>query len=878
MNDIDPAADRELSNAANALVRETAASITPADVDGALDAVRSASAQGRGSVRASTVVAMEAESGAGRSRTPVLLAVAALVIALVAGGLVLAFAGDDPGSVVTDDPTIPTESVDAVDDDRRPETTEVVGPEPDPESSAAPTTPPADPVGPDAEAQPIVVSSADPPPLLVPDPSMSLSSTVPLEVDPVTETIEVSIADGVIGVYQEAAGEDPDRSLSIVRYELGAGYEADIDRIELEVRLQNHILGPGAVAYGLGDVLPFEEGDSMPTPLQLHAYALAGEVGGVQATELLDTNVWLELPPGVLGHGPDGVVARSRQPGDTLMGYVANDGAPLEWDGPDIPVVTTQYSLSVVRNRSAVSVAGGPTWLLDIERDPSNTRYTEPSPAGPTSGGRILYHERIGQNLTPDVDFGANALPALAVLEADGSGTWYRLPEEWDVAATDVWGTVLMRVDESAGVIELALLDDVLPTVEVVDGSSDPGEPAGALDGIPYRCVDGVRCTQVRAATDGRLVAYSPADGVFEIYDPDTTSVSSVVPVPTELASVSAFLWEVGPDDVAYLMAPTPGAGDPLSDIWAVPLAGERAGQGIAIAESIPFNGDSTFVPAVDGLADVACCGPERMRPDPDDPVYGWVDGEGQPITYDRATFRVELSLGLADVTPRLVRTELDGSETAWVLPHIARLARDVPYVVPTDDGGALMLVAESGDSGRWIARFRPGVGEIDGADLFHLDGDWFPLTLLADGRVLMLDDEADRLVIRTLDEAGDRGVADGLFVNLIEDGPSSVVAPGLNEFITSEQPTWAESLDSLGVVLLPGSVFGERLSITSDVSTATLFLTIDGLLDDSVAATRLTIDTERAADGLLRFVSGSQSQRCQPGRGHQDFRSDPCL
>jgi hypothetical protein len=37
------------------------------------------------------------------------------------------------------------------------------------------------------------------------------------------------------------------------------------------------------------------------------------------------------------------------------------------------------------------------------------------------------------------------------------------------------------------------------------------------------------------------------------------------------------------------------------------------------------------------------------------------------------------------------------------------------------------------------------------------------------------------------------------------------------------------------------------------------------------------TIVLELAADGLYRFVSSSSAQQCQPGRGHQDFRQEPC-
>jgi hypothetical protein len=37
------------------------------------------------------------------------------------------------------------------------------------------------------------------------------------------------------------------------------------------------------------------------------------------------------------------------------------------------------------------------------------------------------------------------ALPVIAELRADGSGSWWSLPDGWQVAASDTSGTVLAR-------------------------------------------------------------------------------------------------------------------------------------------------------------------------------------------------------------------------------------------------------------------------------------------------------------------------------------------------------------------------------------------------------------------------------------------------
>jgi hypothetical protein len=53
--------------------------------------------------------------------------------------------------------------------------------------------------------------------------------------------------------------------------------------------------------------------------------------------------------------------------------------------------------------------------------------------------------------------------------------------------------------------------------------------------------------------------------------------------------------------------------------------------------------------------------------------------------------------------------------------------------------------------------------------------------------------------------------------------------------------------------------------------------VTLDGLLDDSVRAARYTLELQRDADGMWRLRAADWAQRCQPGRGHQDFSAQLC-
>jgi hypothetical protein len=56
-----------------------------------------------------------------------------------------------------------------------------------------------------------------------------------------------------------------------------------------------------------------------------------------------------------------------------------------------------------------------------------------------------------------------------------------------------------------------------------------------------------------------------------------------------------------------------------------------------------------------------------------------------------------------------------------------------------------------------------------------------------------------------------------------------------------------------------------------------TVVVTLDGLLDDSVAAERWTLGLEEA-DGVYRLTAALRELRCQAGRGHGAFAPEPCV
>ena len=56
-----------------------------------------------------------------------------------------------------------------------------------------------------------------------------------------------------------------------------------------------------------------------------------------------------------------------------------------------------------------------------------------------------------------------------------------------------------------------------------------------------------------------------------------------------------------------------------------------------------------------------------------------------------------------------------------------------------------------------------------------------------------------------------------------------------------------------------------------------TVVVTLDALLDDSIRAERWTLGFDET-DGVYTLTAALREQRCQPGRGHQDFSADPCV
>jgi len=209
--------------------------------------------------------------------------------------------------------------------------------------------------------------------------------------------------------------------------------------------------------------------DGGPVPISRYiAIALSGDRAGEVVAETEISPIYTELGPAEFGHGRLGIIDRVRMVNSTLISYVDAAGNPVAWTMPDPLLLVAEFE---TETNVRVSVEGSEVvWQLSVTRALDNGKvYGPDSLVAPTSGGRAIYWESIGSSLDPGEEFSASRMSVIAILEPDGSGRWVRLPDDWSVAASDVWGTVLMRT--TADTIELALLDDALAV-------GDPGEAA----------------------------------------------------------------------------------------------------------------------------------------------------------------------------------------------------------------------------------------------------------------------------------------------------------------------------------------------------------------------------------------------------------------
>ena len=68
-----------------------------------------------------------------------------------------------------------------------------------------------------------------------------------------------------------------------------------------------------------------------------------------------------------------------------------------------------------------------------------------------------------------------------------------------------------------------------------------------------------------------------------------------------------------------------------------------------------------------------------------------------------------------------------------------------------------------------------------------------------------------------------------------------------------------------------------EGMASAEGTGPETVVVTLDGILDDSIRAERWTLTFEPDGE-TYRLTNAKWTQRCQPGRGHQEFSTELCV
>lgn len=363
----------------------------------------------------STLLHGEERSAEGPRRTYLVLSVAAALVVVLIGGLLVIGGGDtavDPVGPVSSTPT-PTPT---------PPSTIAEQPIPPPATSATTvpdTTAPATSPSPPAVSVSVPVSYRDPPPLYSPVPFATVDRP-----SPVDGGYEVAVGDGIIVV----TGNGTD--ITVLDTATGT-----TTRRQLAVAVSQPVFGPDNVLYGLSFTPP--TGESQMPDAAIVAQPIDNDPIEVVDSVSVNANTYLELPLGTLVAGPDGIYDVDRTRGkvmDYVGSAIADVPLPALIDRPP-----TEGTVVRSGDRSA-------EWVLTVEQHPNAASPfvgDRPASPGPNDTTRVLRY--IGPRLeTEPVDFGTPTQPVIADLRP-GTGRWWLLPDDWNLAQSSAHGTLLVR-------------------------------------------------------------------------------------------------------------------------------------------------------------------------------------------------------------------------------------------------------------------------------------------------------------------------------------------------------------------------------------------------------------------------------------------------
>jgi hypothetical protein len=115
-------------------------------------------------------------------------------------------------------------------------------------------------------------------------------------------------------------------------------------------------------------------------------------------------------------------------------------------------------------------------------------------------------------------------------------------------------------------------------------------------------------------------------------------------------------------------------------------------------------------------------------------------------------------------------------------------------------------------------------------------------------------------------------------------DTSGHVPVSGFNDYLAGDGKVFARSPTAATAEFLAldrASAVDSTVRATSPGevrSFSEVVATLNGLQDDSVRDARYTLEYQRNEDGDWRLRAADYAQRCQQGRGHQDFSPENCV
>jgi hypothetical protein len=340
----------------------------------------------------------------------------------------------------------------------------------------------------------IAVSFTAPPPSLV----LTAYASIPIPMGSETEPNVPEVA-----VLPDGGAVVVDRSTGAYLVGSNGVSSGAIPLVETPTHV---VASAGPVVYGF---IPRED----LAGVSIGAIALQGpNTGRVVARSNPDSAAWIELPIGAIGNAPGGVVGRTRDPGALLIGHVDVNGAPVAVGG--LRGILTITESNLITDEADPARA----WQLSIERHPETPAlYTGESPPSPGANGTSVYWTSVGPAARPSDEFSSALQPVIAVLQPDGTGQWYSIPEGWSVASSDVGGTIFVRRVDAA-TVELARLDTATtgPAPQPIPALAAQCDEYGFNNQYPLRRCDSgaavrIAQQQLKATIDPAL----QADGFF---------------------------------------------------------------------------------------------------------------------------------------------------------------------------------------------------------------------------------------------------------------------------------------------------------------------------------------------------------------------------